>query len=73
MVNTSFSNWKQLAKDFHLGKVFYHLYYAPKGFLEKCSNRGHLNMAIDHFERLKMEQAATHFQLSKNTPYLYNH
>lgn len=49
---------QSLARDLNLGKLLYRGYYAPKGFLEKCSNRGYLNIAIDHFERLKMEQAA---------------
>lgn len=47
-----------LAKDLHLGKLLYKVYYAPKGFLEKSFTRGHINMAIDLFERDKMERAA---------------
>jgi hypothetical protein len=58
MINTSFSNWKQLANYLHLGKIVYRLYYAPKGFLEKCLRIGAINMAIDHVEKLRMEKAA---------------
>ncbi len=58
MDNTSFSNPKQLAKYLHLGRIVYRLYYAPKGFLKKCLRTGAINMAIDHAEKRKMEQAA---------------
>ncbi|AFZ36142.1 glycosyl transferase family protein [Stanieria cyanosphaera PCC 7437] len=60
MVNTSFSNPKQLAKYLNLGKIVYSFYYAPKSFLQKCLRIGLINMAIDHIEKLRMEQAAYH-------------
>ena len=58
MVNTSSSDWRQLARNLHLGKIVYRLYYVPKGFLEKCLRIGAINMAIDHIEKLRMEKAA---------------
>ncbi|MBD2493034.1 glycosyl transferase [Nostoc sp. FACHB-280] len=49
---------RYLAKQWGLGAIAYKLYYAPKGFLEKISRQGSINMTIDYWSRLQMEAAA---------------
>lgn len=49
---------RQLAKQWGLGAIAYKLYYAPKGFLERISRQGSINIAIDYWSRLQMEAAA---------------
>jgi hypothetical protein len=49
---------RQLAKKWGLGAIAYKLYYAPKGFLEKISHQGSINIAIDYWSRRQMEAAA---------------
>ncbi len=49
---------KKLTKKLHLGKIVYRFYYGPKSFLQKCFQRGALDMALDHQARLQMEAAA---------------
>ncbi|ALF54341.1 glycosyl transferase [Nostoc piscinale CENA21] len=48
---------RHYAKEWKLGEVAYKLYYAPKGFVQKTMHKGPLNMVIDHFSSLQMEQA----------------
>jgi hypothetical protein len=57
-VTTTPNKIRQLAKNLHLGNILYRLYYAPKGFLQKCFQRGAIDMAIAHQARLEMEAAA---------------
>jgi lipopolysaccharide biosynthesis glycosyltransferase len=49
---------RSLIKDLRLGVIFYRLYYAPKGFIQKCRRQGFINMAVDYQARLQMEKAA---------------
>jgi hypothetical protein len=51
-------NLRQLAKQWKLGTIAYRLYYAPKGFLQKCARQGVVNMAMDSWLQTQMEQAA---------------
>lgn len=48
----------QLTKDLQLGILLYRIYYAPKGFLQRCFCRGTVNLAIDYQTQLQMEKAA---------------
>ena len=52
---------QNLAKDLKLGVIFYKIYYAPKSFLNKCLKQGFINIAIDNFEKRRMEKGAYEF------------
>lgn len=51
-------NLRSLVKHLRLGVILYRLYYAPKGFIQKCLRQGSINMAVDYQARLQMEKAA---------------
>ncbi|MBR8835807.1 MAG: glycosyl transferase [Stigonema ocellatum SAG 48.90 = DSM 106950] len=48
----------QVARKLHFGVALYHLYYMPKGFLEKCRLKGLMNIAVNFQAQLQMEKAA---------------
>lgn len=52
----------QLATNLNLGVIFYKLYYAPKGFLQKSFRKGSINMALNYWAQMHMEQAAYHLE-----------
>lgn len=56
--NSQTSFLQQFAKTLNLGKLIYRGYYAPKGFLEKCQQRGYVNTAVDYWFRVQMEADA---------------
>lgn len=53
---------RQLARELHLGKIFYRLYYAPKKFVQKGWSEGLINMALTYQAQLQMEKAAYHLE-----------
>ena len=48
----------RLTQNLGLGVLAYRLYYAPRGFLNRCLKRGIVPFAMDRWQRYQMEQAA---------------
>ncbi len=58
---------RRLTQSLGLGVLAYRLYYAPRGFLSRCLQRGIMPFVIDHWQRYQMEQAALRL-----TPFVAN-
>jgi hypothetical protein len=54
------NTYPQLVKRLKLGVILYYLYYVPKGFLQRCFQRGLINIALDAIAQQRMEKATYH-------------